>query len=940
MPSKKAKKKTRKESYTAEDIYVLKGLEPVRKRPGMYIGSTGPEGLHHLIWECVDNSVSYDTPVLIKDKGKIKIEKIGRLIDSHIEKDSEKVEKSVKGEAEILRTGFEIEALSFDSETLELKFQPIFSLIRHKTNSEIYKITLQNGRQVEVTPYHSLFTLKDGQVVSIKGSKVRVGTPIVVPKVWPESERKIKEIDLIDELLKLSPQNTKRINLYGLSSILNNDQSLFQEIKKNIPQYTKSRNGNLRHRANLWQDYLRYNYLPFNLIRKLNPVQLKRVKRKNPYLGNKRSDSWRMPYKLKVTKELAELLGIFAAEGCIVKNKDIPNRIVFGLGAEEKELIDYTCFLIKKVFGFKTKPHYVHETARTIAIDSYLVALIFKEIFKTGEDGADKKVPNLIFNLSSQLRERYLIGYLAGDGYPVKFWIKHLISNTSPSQGERAKFSLTSKNKELTSSLSYLLSSLGKSYCFRDIQRKRDKKQFIQVNYKGRIKRMLFKGQKEGSRIDFYWNTNSSYFNYLPFNEVVAKCFDGVTLSHINRGQGGISRNRLVTLLEREKLVLKTGALKFINSDLGILRVRKIEKIKYSHPWVYDISVPKGENFVGGFSPICCHNSLDEAIAGYCRNIEVHLLSDQRVKTTDDGRGIPVEKHPQTGKSALETVMTTLHAGAKFGGKAYQVAGGLHGVGVSVVCALSKYMRVEVCRQGERYAQEYSRGKAITKVKKIGKCKKSGTTVIFEPDPEIFRSIYFNSERILNHLRQQAYLTPGVKIRVRDERESPPTLYNFYFEGGLRSYIKYLIGGGEVRHENICYTRGEKEGILVEVAFQYAKEMEALEEGFVNNIFTGEGGTHLTGFRTALTRVLNDYARKNGYLSEKEENFSGGDVREGLVAAISVKLKEPQFEGQTKAKLGNPEAKTVVDSVFSEGLVDFLEKNPQDAKAIIEAAIF
>ncbi|RLC38449.1 MAG: DNA topoisomerase (ATP-hydrolyzing) subunit B [Candidatus Nealsonbacteria bacterium] len=332
----------------------------------------------------------------------------------------------------------------------------------------------------------------------------------------------------------------------------------------------------------------------------------------------------------------------------------------------------------------------------------------------------------------------------------------------------------------------------------------------------------------------------------------------------------------------------------------------------------------------------CVDNSLDEAIAGYCRNIEVHLLKDNKVKTIDDGRGIPVEKHPQTGKSALETVMTTLHAGGKFGSKAYQVAGGLHGVGVSVVCALSKYMRAEVCRGGQKYAQEYSRGKPTTKVKKIGKCQKTGTTVIFEPDPEIFKNIKFDLKRILNHLRQQAYLTPGVKITVRDERVSPPFLYNFYFEGGLRAYIKYLIGEAEPRHDNIFYAKGEREGILVEIAFQYAKEMEALEESFANNIYTGEGGTHLTGFRTALTRTLNDYARKNGFLKEKDENFTGNDVREGLVAAVSVKLKEPQFEGQTKARLGNPEAKLAVESVLSESLSEFLEKNPQDARSIIE----
>lgn len=329
-------------------------------------------------------------------------------------------------------------------------------------------------------------------------------------------------------------------------------------------------------------------------------------------------------------------------------------------------------------------------------------------------------------------------------------------------------------------------------------------------------------------------------------------------------------------------------------------------------------------------------NGIDECMAGYADKITITLLPDNRVRCEDNGRGIPVDRHPQTRKSALETVMTTLHAGAKFGGKAYQVAGGLHGVGVSVVCALSKNLKAEVCRSGSKYTQEYSQGKAKTKVKKTGKCKKSGTTIVFEPDPEIFKVINFELKRILNHLRQQAYLTSRVKITVRDERTSPPFIYNFYFEGGLRSYVKHLVADAEPRHDNIFYTRGEKEGILVEVSFQYAREMEAFEESFANNIFTGEGGAHLTGFRTALTRTLNDYARKNGFLKEKEENLTGNDVREGLVAAISVKLKEPQFEGQTKARLGNPEVKTAVEGVLSEGLSEFLEKNPQDARNIIE----
>ena len=332
-------------------------------------------------------------------------------------------------------------------------------------------------------------------------------------------------------------------------------------------------------------------------------------------------------------------------------------------------------------------------------------------------------------------------------------------------------------------------------------------------------------------------------------------------------------------------------------------------------------------------------NGLDECMAGFANEINLKILPENRIECLDNGRGIPVDIHPQTKKSALETVMTTLHAGAKFGSKAYQVAGGLHGVGVSVVCALSKYLKAEVCRGGIKYVQEYSKGKAKKKVQKDGKCKQTGTRVCFEPDSEIFKEIEFNLKRILNHLRQQAYLTKGVKITVSDQRQKPVKNYAFYFEGGIGSYIKYLTRGVTPRHLNIFYGLGKRQGIVVEAAFRYTEEYECYEESFANNIYTAEGGSHLTGFRTALTRTLNDFARRNGFLKETDDNLNGEDIREGLTGVVSVKIREPQFEGQTKAKLGNPEAKTAVEQVVSETLADFLERNPQDGRNIIEKCI-
>ncbi len=343
----------------------------------------------------------------------------------------------------------------------------------------------------------------------------------------------------------------------------------------------------------------------------------------------------------------------------------------------------------------------------------------------------------------------------------------------------------------------------------------------------------------------------------------------------------------------------------------------------------------------------CCDNSIDEFLAGYGNEMAVKLLPDNRVSVTDNGRGIPVEKHPQTKKSALETVMTTLHAGAKFGGKSYKVSGGLHGVGISVVCALSSWMRVEVSRGGAKYFQEYSRGKAKAKVKKFATCPKeeTGTVVIFEPDPEIFsarggsaeggKDIKFDWKKILKHLRQQSYLASKLRIKLVDERVKPKNTYDFYFEGGLASYIRYLNSDEKPIHQNIFYASREQDGVLVEGALQYTEDIECHEEGFANNIYTEEGGMHITGFRSAITRVFNDHARKNELIKEKEENLSGDDVREGLTGVISVKLKDPQFEGQTKAKLGNPEARTSVEAVISDALAEFLERNSQDARAII-----
>ena len=332
-------------------------------------------------------------------------------------------------------------------------------------------------------------------------------------------------------------------------------------------------------------------------------------------------------------------------------------------------------------------------------------------------------------------------------------------------------------------------------------------------------------------------------------------------------------------------------------------------------------------------------NSIDEAIAGYGSRVDVRLLADGGVTVTDNGRGIPVDKHPKTGISTLETVLTVLHAGGKFGGGGYKVSSGLHGVGSSVVNALSTKLIAEVVRGGMLYRIEFSRGKTVAPLKKIGKTDRpDGTCITFYPDAEIFKeTIKFDYKWVVNYLRHQAYLTKGVYTSVYDERTRERQA--FYFEGGIKSYVKNLNKGKDVLGDEIFYVDKQVSDSVVEIAVQYNDSYIETVKPFANNVLTPDGGTHLVGFRSAFTRVINDYARKNNLLKEKEDNLTGDDIREGLTAVILVKLPDPQFEGQTKNKLGNPEVRRYVEQVMNEYFAYYLEENPAIAKKIINKAL-
>ena len=333
-------------------------------------------------------------------------------------------------------------------------------------------------------------------------------------------------------------------------------------------------------------------------------------------------------------------------------------------------------------------------------------------------------------------------------------------------------------------------------------------------------------------------------------------------------------------------------------------------------------------------------NAIDEALAGYCDVIDVHINADNSITVLDNGRGIPVGINHKAGKPAVEVVFTVLHAGGKFGGGGYKVSGGLHGVGASVVNALSNWLEVEIYHEGKVYQQRYERGKAMYDLKKTGTTDMRGTKVTFLPDETIFKeTTVFDYNTLKSRLREMAFLTKGIKIVLHDDREEEPVVEAFYYEGGIKEYVEYLNRGKEPLYEDIIYCEGQKGDVYVEVAFQHNDSYNDSCFSFVNNITTPEGGTHLAGFKNAMTKTFNEYARNQKLLKDNDANLSGDDIREGLTAIISIKIPEPQFEGQTKQKLGNSEARGAVDSVVSEQLTIFLELNPSVAKIIVEKAL-
>ncbi|GIU81728.1 MAG: DNA topoisomerase (ATP-hydrolyzing) subunit B [Acidobacteria bacterium] len=802
------------QEYGAEAIKVLEGREAVRTRPGMYIGDNGENGLHQLVYEVVDNSLTYEMPILVSENGKLRLIPIGKLIDDYMEKCVESVEKN--GDLQALRSGFELAVLAFSPKDYKLSFRPVSALFRHRVNSPIYRIRLEAGREIEITAYHSLFTLRNGQIVPVRGDELKEGDLLAIPQSWAEIP------SYIEQIVVESDENQK---------IDSGNYLLPTSIENSVLPITDSL-------AELLGFYVASESLRLNESIKTNEVSN--------------------------TKEIA----FFEAEN---KTIDNDNSLVFI--AKDKRLAGQIVALVTNVCDCRID--YTDEGI--IRVGSKTLSILFKKILADGQTARDSvKIPDLVFNLSPSKRKRFLEGFVKGSGSAK---VAQSISPVELEGDLDSEIVLKVFSEELAVGLQYLLASL-------------------QANYS--VKR----------------ETQGIVFSISKFHQE----------NVISVGCGADTRSSVVM-----------QPLSF--GDLGLSRVEKIEIVEdYGHEWVYDVSVPECENFIAGFGAVVCHNSVDEAMAGYCDSIEVIIHIDNSVTVIDNGRGIPTDIHPQEGVSAAEVVMTKLHAGGKFDSNSYKASGGLHGVGVSCVNFLSEWLKLEIWRDGKTYEQEYRRGIPVEPLKVTGKTNRRGTKITFKPDLEVLTTDNFSFERLSERFRQKAFLNKGLKITIRDERGENERYHEFYYRDGIVEFVKHLNQNKNPLHEEPIYFYGELGDLTIEVALQYNEGYDEKVFAFANTIYNPDGGTHLAGFRSSLTRTINNYAQSSGIAKNMKVALTGDDVREGLVAVISVKLPQPQFESQTKVKLTS-DIKGQVESFLNEKLAEYFEQNPSVARKIVTKAV-
>ncbi|PIV25759.1 MAG: hypothetical protein COS37_09930, partial [Anaerolineae bacterium CG03_land_8_20_14_0_80_58_20] len=510
-----------------------------------------------------------------------------------------------------LRGKLGLKVLAFSPEDYRLDYRPVSALFRHRVNSPIYRIHLATGRQVEITAYHSLFTLCGGESAPVRGDELRPGDYIAAPRAWVEPPVYIRSIDIIDTFLDLPPHSTEKFFLYGVRS------ALTETVKAALKSHLA--------RPAAWNDFLYHDYLPFNMLRWL-PAALTEAF-KDVKVGTKYC---KLPARLPVSKALIELLGLYAAEGCVIYDGARDHRaIVLSFGVHEPALMEYAIDLAQDAFGYQARSVYAHESARTVKLSAEIIAVLLEDVLRAGSRSNSKRVPDLIFNLPPEERERYLISYLSGDGYPSAQFSRHLLENTAPDEADRAKYTFNTASRELASGLQYLLASLGKTWSARVVNREQSKAHPIVLNYQGQERVYDFVRKSDAWYTEFYWNTHASYLHYVPYEAIVDTCSDSAALSLHRRGQKGLSRTKIESLAQANRLTLQGRGAEFLQGDLGLLKITRIEPLEdYDHEWVYDISVPDGENFVAGSGPIVCHNSIDEALAGECTRIDIVIHPD------------------------------------------------------------------------------------------------------------------------------------------------------------------------------------------------------------------------------------------------------------------------------------------------------------------------
>ncbi len=862
--------------YGAEAIKVLEGREAVRTRPGMYIGDNGENGLHQLVYEVVDNSLTYEMPIFVLEDGKLRLTPIGRLIDGYMEKYDDSVEKGSQLQA--LRKGFNLAVLAFSPKDYKLAFRPVSALFRHRVNSSIYRIRLEAGQEIEITAYHSLFTLRNGRIVSVRGDELKEGDLLVIPQNWVEPASYVEQINLADGQWQTdSTANRKQQmangNFFGSSSFLFGKDGKQKLCRDELQNSVKNQTEDCELPAVLPITDSLVELLGFYVA--TEALKLNETLRQSgiPEQGevSKRSEISRQGEIQSSSGDISKASSVFPA---------VDDSLVFI--AKDNRLAGHIMALITDTFNCKAD--YTDEGI--IKINSKPLSALFRKILSDGSEAFSHvvRIPDLVFNLPRSQRKRFLEAFIKVIGKASNLSTKdsHKISFASAEKISGSECVLNIASEELSTSLQYLLASLCNAYSVK-----------TEIQTFG-LKTFTFSiSQAQQERV-----------------MVATAC------SSVVRDFSGISYG-----------------------DLGLSRIEKIELVKdYKHEWVYDVSVPECENFIAGIGPIVCHNSVDEAMAGYCDSIEVIIHIDNSVTVIDNGRGIPTDIHPQEGISAAEVVMTKLHAGGKFDSNSYKASGGLHGVGVSCVNFLSEWLKLEIWRDGRTYEQEYRRGIPVAPLKVTGKTSRRGTKITFKPDLEVLTTDNFSFERLSERFRQKAFLNKGLRIKIRDERGEAERSHEFYYRDGIVEFIKHLNQNKNPLHEEPIYFYGELDDLTIEVALQYNEGYDEKVFAFANTIYNPDGGTHLAGFRSSLTRTINNYAQTSGIAKSMKVALTGDDVREGLVAVISVKLPQPQFESQTKVKLTS-DIKGQVESFLNEKLAEYFEQNPNVAKKIVTKAV-